>query len=66
VYRLASLDPLAHPDLITVATRIPKGVLRLISALSFHELTTQVPHANRRRARAGQDQAAPHPPTRFF
>ncbi len=44
VYRLAALDPLAHPDLVTVAKRVPQGVLCLISALSFHELTTQVPH----------------------
>ncbi|MCK4410177.1 MAG: transcriptional regulator, partial [Candidatus Eisenbacteria sp.] len=27
-----------------VATRIPRGVICLISALSFHELTTQIPH----------------------
>src|SRR5438093_498526 len=44
LYRLAALEPLAHPDLITVAKRVPQGVLCLISALSFHELTTQVPH----------------------
>ena len=35
VYRLASLDPLAHPDLVTAAKRVPQGVLCLISALSF-------------------------------
>lgn len=45
VYRLASLDPLTQPDLVIVARRIPRGVLCLISALSFHGLTTQVPHA---------------------
>ena len=45
VYRLASLSDLAAPDLVTVATRIPQGVICLISALSFHELTTQIPHA---------------------
>src|SRR5690606_30424753 len=39
VYRLTSLEPLAHPDLVTVAKRVPQGVLCLISALSFHELT---------------------------
>ncbi len=39
-----SLEPLAHPDLVTVAKRVPQGVLCLISTLSFHELTTQVPH----------------------
>src|SRR5256885_11110421 len=44
LYRLASLEPLAHPDLVTVAARVPQGVLCLISALSFHELATQVPH----------------------
>lgn len=45
VYRLASLDAPAHPDLVTVAMRMPLGVVCLISALSFHDLTTQVPHA---------------------
>ena len=45
VYRLASLPGLEVPDLVAVATRIPSGVVCLISALSFHELTTQVPHA---------------------
>lgn len=44
VYRLADSDPLGNPDLVTVATRIPLGVVCLISALSFHELTTQIPH----------------------
>jgi predicted transcriptional regulator of viral defense system len=45
VFRLASLEPLGDPDLVTVATRVPRGVICLISALVFHELTTQVPHA---------------------
>ncbi len=45
VYRLGALGPLANPDIVTVAKRVPHGVLCLISALSFHELTTQVPHA---------------------
>lgn len=44
VYRLTSLPPLANPDLATVAKRIPHGVVCLISALAFHELTTQIPH----------------------
>jgi predicted transcriptional regulator of viral defense system len=45
VYRLASLPPLSHPDLVTVAMRVPAGVVCLLSALDFHDLTTQVPHA---------------------
>jgi predicted transcriptional regulator of viral defense system len=45
VYRLASLPDLAAPDIVTVALRVPGGVVCLISALAFHELTTQIPHA---------------------
>ena len=45
VYRLASLPELEAPDLVTVALRVPSGVVCLISALAFHELTTQIPHA---------------------
>ncbi len=45
VYRLADLPDLSEPDLVTVAKRIPEGVLCLISALAVHELTTQIPHA---------------------
>ncbi len=44
VYRLAELDPLAEPDLVTVATRVPKAVIALISALHFHGLTAEIPH----------------------
>lgn len=44
LYRLADLPPLGNPDLVAVAKRAPDGVICLISALSFHELTTQIPH----------------------
>jgi predicted transcriptional regulator of viral defense system len=44
LYRLADAPPLGHPDLVTVALRVPRGVVCLISALAFHDLTTQVPH----------------------
>jgi predicted transcriptional regulator of viral defense system len=44
VYRLSEMQPLGDPDLISVALRIPKGVVCLISALAFHEITTQIPH----------------------
>jgi predicted transcriptional regulator of viral defense system len=44
VYRLSDLQPLGDPDLISVALRIPKGVVCLISALAFYEITTQIPH----------------------
>jgi len=44
VYRLTSNPPLGNPDLVTVTTRVPKGVVCLISALAFHGITTQIPH----------------------
>jgi predicted transcriptional regulator of viral defense system len=45
LYRLTDLPPLSDPDLVTVARKIPKGVICLISALHFHNVTTQIPHA---------------------
>ena len=44
VYRLANLPPLSNPDLVQIAIRIPNSVICLISALSFHALTTQSPY----------------------
>ncbi len=45
IYRLVDLPPISQPDLVTVSLRFPKAVVCLISALSFHEMTTQIPHA---------------------
>jgi predicted transcriptional regulator of viral defense system len=44
VYSLAEIPDLAHPDLVTVSIMIPKGVVCLITALSFHEVTDEIPH----------------------
>jgi predicted transcriptional regulator of viral defense system len=44
VFRLAGSEPLGNPDLVTVATRVQSGVICLISALAFYEITTQIPH----------------------
>jgi predicted transcriptional regulator of viral defense system len=44
VYRLMELQPIGNPDLVTVALRVPSAVICLISALAFHEITTQIPH----------------------
>lgn len=44
LYRLTDAPPLGHPDLVTVAAKIPHCVVYLVSALAFHEMTTQVPH----------------------
>jgi predicted transcriptional regulator of viral defense system len=44
LYRLADLPELSEPDLVSVASRVPHAVVCLISALAFHEITTEVPH----------------------
>jgi len=44
LYRLKSMPPLNNPDIAQVAIKVPKGVICLISALAFHNITTQVPH----------------------
>jgi predicted transcriptional regulator of viral defense system len=44
LYRLADLPELSEPDLVSVASRVPQAVICLISALAFHEITTEVPH----------------------
>jgi predicted transcriptional regulator of viral defense system len=45
VYRLMELPPISNPDLVTVSLRFPNSVVCLISALSYHNITTQIPHA---------------------
>ncbi|MHC4250792.1 MAG: type IV toxin-antitoxin system AbiEi family antitoxin domain-containing protein [Planctomycetota bacterium] len=67
LYRLGDLPPLGDPDLVTVALKVPKGVICTISALAFHEITTQVPHQVHVALRRGS--ATPrieYPPLRFY
>lgn len=45
VYRLTSMPQLGMPDIVAVALRASQGVICLISALSFHAVTTEIPHA---------------------
>lgn len=45
IYRLTALSGMTNPDFAIVASRAPNSIICLISALSFHEITTQVPHA---------------------
>jgi predicted transcriptional regulator of viral defense system len=67
LYRLTDLPPLSNPDLVIVARKLPQAAICLVSALAFHELTTQVPHAvdvalpNR-----AERPALDYPPLRLF
>ncbi len=44
LYRLADLPPLSKPDLVQIASRVPNSIVCLISALSYYQLTTQIPY----------------------
>jgi predicted transcriptional regulator of viral defense system len=44
LYRLADLPPLSNPDLVQITIRVPNSVMCLISALNYHQLTTQIPY----------------------
>ena len=67
LYRLAEFPPLSNPDLVTVALNIPQAVICLVSALAFHELTTQVPHAvDLALPRGAERPRLDYPPLRIF
>ena len=67
MYALADHDPSEHLDLAQASARVPRGVICLLSALSFHGIGTQLPHEvwmmiDRRADRP----AAGHPPLRII
>lgn len=67
LYRLASLPPLSDPDLAAVAKLVPQGVICLISALTYHELTTQIPHeVHLALARSARHPTLKYPPLHVF
>src|SRR4030043_2144412 len=67
LYRLADLPPLGNPDLVSVSLKIPNGVICLISALAYHEITTQVPHEVYVALERGTEPPRlSHPPVRVF
>ena len=43
LYQLAGYEPAAHPDLVMVSLLAPRVVICLISALAFHEITSEIP-----------------------
>ena len=67
VYRLADGLPLSNPDLVTVAKRVANGVICLISALAFHDITTQIPHeVHVALPRGAEEPRLDHPPIHTY
>jgi len=66
LYTTPEHEPTPHTDLAEVCARAPRATVCLISALTFHELTTQVPHAVWIMIdRAGRRPKIDHPPLRI-
>lgn len=67
LYRLSSLPPLSSPDLASASLQVPGGVICLISALAFHDITTQVPHeVYMALPRGAKRPRIDYPPVRIF
>lgn len=67
LYRLKEMPDLSYPDFSLVAKKIPEGVLCLISALSFHGITTQIPHfIHVALPRSAHKPKIHYPPIRYF
>jgi predicted transcriptional regulator of viral defense system len=67
LFQLPETPLRAHADLVQVALRVPKGVVCLVSALAFHGLTTQIPHAVYLALPLDAEKPRlPYPPLRLF
>ncbi len=65
IYRLTELPPFGNPDLATVSLRFPYAVICLVSALTFHDMTTQIPRAvSVAVPRGSRAPSLDHPPVR--
>lgn len=43
LYSLADFEPTEHRTMVEACKRVPNGIVCLLSALQFHDLTTQLP-----------------------
>ena len=67
LFRLAELPPLGEPDLLTIAKKVPQAVFCLLTALAFHRMTTQIPHAVEvALPRTARVPRLDHPPIKVF
>jgi predicted transcriptional regulator of viral defense system len=67
LYRLTDGVIPINPDIVAVSMKIPAGVICLISALSYYELTLQIPHEIHIALCKGAEQPRlGYPPIRVF
>ena len=67
LYKLTNAPDMSDPDLVTAILQSPKSVVCLISALSFHTATDQVPHCVDLAIPVGsRTNKINYPPVKFF
>lgn len=67
LYSLSDYEPGAHPDLVAISLQSPRGVVCLVSALSFHEATSKIPpHVDIAIPRGAHANRIKYPPVRFY
>lgn len=67
LYKLKDAPEPSLPDFIPAAKKVPQGVICLISALAFHEITTQIPHfVYLAIPRSAYKPTISYPPMRYF
>jgi predicted transcriptional regulator of viral defense system len=67
IYRLANYPGGAYPDLVAVSLQAPGGVICLISALTFHGATDEIPgHVDIAIPERAYANRIKYPPVRFY
>ena len=67
LYRLTDYIPGSHPDLVTASLQSPRGVICLLSALAFHEATSEIPkYVDMAIPRGTHANRIKYPPVRFY
>lgn len=67
LYRLSTGSLLANPDIVAASIKVPKGIACLLSALSFHNATSEVPrYVDIAIPRGKHANKIKYPPVRFY
>jgi len=67
IFRLVQFSTGSHPDLLSASLQAPRGVICLLSALSFHEVTNEIPaYISVAIPRGTHPNRISYPPVRFY
>ena len=67
LYRLTEGSLLSNPDIVAASIKVPKGIICLLSALSFHDATSEIPrYVNIAIPRGKHANKIKYPPVKFY